>query len=87
MTSDDRLTARHTPRRSDVEAPEPRQRTGVLPATQRFVPLTSKLSILANPLSFPVERSADADKKYSKTNTTDMLDSITEFIELMYETP
>ena len=37
MTSDDRLTARHTPRGSDVEAPEPGQPTGVLPATQTFV--------------------------------------------------
>ena len=82
MTVDDRLTVRHTPRESDVEAKEPEQLTGVLPATHPFVKLKLTLSMLANSLSSPVERSADADKRYSKTNTTDMLDSITEFIEL-----
>ena len=37
MTLDDSLTVRHTPRGSDIEAPEPKQPTGVLPATQSFV--------------------------------------------------
>ena len=87
MTLDDRLTVRHTPRGSDVEALELLQPTGVLPAAQSFVWLTSLPCIIANILSFPVESSADADKRYSKTNTTDMLDSITEFIELVYESP
>ena len=79
----DRLTVRHTPRGSNLEAYATRQPTGVLPAAHPFVPLTSTLSNAANTVLFPVERSADADKRYSKTNTTDMLDSITEFFELM----
>jgi hypothetical protein len=86
MTLDDRLTVRHTPRGSDVEALELLQPTGVLPAAQS-VWLTSLPCIIANNLLFPVESSADADKRYSKTNTTDMLDSITEFIELVYIYP
>ena len=80
---DVRLAVRHTPRGSDLEAYALSQSTELLPATQRFVPLTSLPIIIAKDVKFPVERSADADKKYSKANTSDMLDSITEFIELM----